>query len=146
MSLCPTSACCTPGGIRRPHLLTFDTAFYCCCFLCKRVVHLVWSQNSPFWHFIPHCTVVVSYVSVLYTRGDPKMPLTDVWYRIVLSLCPTSACYTPGGIRRFPLLTFMSIPRLFKYHLTHNTKKSININSFKRDRNAMSTVTIWAAV
>ena len=26
-----------------------------------------------------HCTVVVSYVSVLYTRWDPKIPLTDVY-------------------------------------------------------------------
>ena len=46
----PTSACCTPGGIRRPPLLAL----------------------------ILHGTVVVSYVSVLYTRWDPKTPLTDV--------------------------------------------------------------------
>ena len=75
MSLCPTSACWTPGGIRRPRL-------------------------------IPHFTVVVSYVSVLYIWCDPKIPLSDILNRIVLSLCPTSACCTSGGIRKSPLLTF----------------------------------------
>ena len=73
-----TSACCTPGGIRKSPLLTFSTALYCCCVLRQRVVHQVGSENPPYWHLVPHYNVVVSYVT----------------------------CCTPDGIRRPHLLTF----------------------------------------
>ena len=108
-----TSACCTPGGIRKSPLLTFSTALYYRCVLRQRVVPPVGSENPPYWRSVPHYNVVVSYVSVLYTRWDPKTPLTDVWYRILLSLFPMSACCTSGVIPKFPFLTFHTALYIF---------------------------------
>ena len=117
LSLCPTSVCCTPGGVRRSPLLTL----------------------------ILHGIVVVSYVSVLYTRWGQKTPLTDVdtardcrcvlrqrvvhpvgsedppywrWCCTGLSLCPTSACCTPGGIRRPPFLTLNTAWLVVKHYVS----------------------------
>ena len=100
-----TSACCTPDGIRRPPLLTLilhgivvvsyvsvlytrwdpktpltdvDTARDCRCVLRHGVVHPVGSKDPSFLTLILHGIVVVSYVSVLYTRWGPKTPLTGV--------------------------------------------------------------------
>ena len=46
--LLSTSACCTPGRIRRPPLLTCDTVWHLRCDLRQRVVHPVESGDSPY--------------------------------------------------------------------------------------------------